>query len=83
MAIPELEEGYKLTVGAKQTRLAIERGAAVKVFVAQDAEERVVEPILRLCSRLGLPVIEGPSMRELGKACGIQVGASSAAMVRK
>lgn len=83
MAIPELEDGAVLRVGTKQTRLAIDKGMAVKVFVARDADAKLVEPIILQCKELGVPVTQVASMRELGKACGIQVGAAAAAMVRK
>lgn len=75
--------GLLLRVGTKQTRLAIDSGVAVKVFVARDAEEKLVEPIVLQCRELGIPVTRVASMRELGKACGIQVGAAAAAMVRE
>lgn len=83
MAIPELEDGVILSVGTKQTRLAIEKGVAVKVFIALDAEAKLVDPIVNQCGNLGIPVVGVTSMRDLGKACGIQVGAAAAAVVRK
>ena len=83
MAIPGLEAGAKLTVGSKQTRLAIDNGEALKVFVARDADAKLVEPIIDQCRDKGIPLVRAVSMRELGKACGIQVGAAAAAMVHK
>lgn len=83
MAIPELEGGAQLTVGTKQTKLAIEKNLAIKVFVAQDAQAKIVEPLIVQCKEKGIPVVWVPNMLGLGKACGIQVGAAAAAMVRK
>ncbi|HPZ22242.1 MAG TPA: ribosomal L7Ae/L30e/S12e/Gadd45 family protein [Bacillota bacterium] len=83
MATRELEIGSNVLVGAKQTKLAIERGEAEKVFIAEDADAHLVEPIAERCRELGIPLVSVTSMRELGKACGIQVGASAAALVRK
>jgi large subunit ribosomal protein L7A len=83
MAIPELEDGAVLRVGAKQTRLALEQGMAIKVFFAQDAEARLVNPIVLQCRNQGVPVVGVASMQELGKACGIQVGAATAVLIRK
>lgn len=83
MAIPELEDGAALLVGTKQTRLAVEQGLAVKVFVAQDAEARLVEPIVLQCRNQGIPIVAVANMQDLGKACGIQVGAATAVLVRK
>ncbi|MDD2283110.1 MAG: ribosomal L7Ae/L30e/S12e/Gadd45 family protein [Eubacteriales bacterium] len=83
MAISGSECGTSLSVGTKQTKLAIEKGEAVKVFIAGDADAKLVEPIAELCRELEIPLVSVVSMRELGKACGIQVGAAAAAMVRK
>ncbi len=83
MVTSGLERGSSLSVGTKQTKLAIEKGEAVKVFIAGDADAKLVEPIAERCKELGIPLVGVASMRELGKACGIQVGAAAAALVRK
>lgn len=72
-----------LAVGSKQTRLAVEKGRAEKVFVAQDADPKLIQPIVNQCRVRGVPLVMVASMRELGKACGIQVGAAAATMVRR
>jgi large subunit ribosomal protein L7A len=81
MAVPGLGNGARITVGIKQTRLAIDRGKAVKVFIARDADAKLVEPIIAQCSDKEIPLVSVASMRELGKACGIQVGAAAAALI--
>jgi len=73
----------KYCVGIKQTKLAIEKGEAIKVFIAGDADKKLVEPIAERCRELEIPLVGIVSMRELGKVCGIQVGAAAAAVVRK
>lgn len=73
--LSELKTASKV-VGVKQSRKAITGGAAQAVFVAQDAETRVVRPILELCAAQGVEVTEVPTMEELGKAAGIDVGAA-------
>lgn len=83
MAIPGLDGCARLSVGTKQTKLALEKGEAQKVFIADDADEKLVSPIVELCRELGIPLVSVDSMRELGKACGIQVGAAAAALIRK
>ncbi len=69
-------------VGAKQTRRAVEGDAAATVFLAEDANERVTAPIEMLCQAHGVPVVRVPTMRQLGEACGIPVGATTAAIVK-
>jgi large subunit ribosomal protein L7A len=68
-------------VGANQTVKAIQRGRAVLVFVGSDADRRVVLDVLAAGRERGLPVIETASMKELGRACGIAVGAAAAAVL--
>ena len=69
-------------VGAKQTKRAVEGGNAQRVFLTEDADPRVTEPLEALCSGKDVPVTKVPSMKELGAACGISVGASVAALLR-
>ena len=68
-------------VGVKQTRRAVQTGAAVTVFVARDAEKRAVMPVLDACEQAGLTVTWAETMAELGKACGIEIGAAAAAVL--
>jgi large subunit ribosomal protein L7A len=83
MEYRRLQEVKKKTVGTKQTLKAVERGEPKIVYVAEDAETRVVEPIIKVCQEKGIPVVRVPSMRELGSACGIKVGCASAAVIEK
>lgn len=79
--LTELKDGPKV-VGAKQTRRAIDSAAAIRVFLAADADPRITGPLEILCAEKGVPVEKTVSMRELGGACGIAVGAAVAALVR-
>ena len=63
-------------VGVKQSTKAIKEGRAVSVFVADDAEQRVIRPIADLCREKNVPLHEVPTMTELGDAAGIDVGAA-------
>jgi len=82
--LPPLEQiraAEARAVGASQTVRAIRRGRAVLVVVARDADRRVTEPVSRVAQDLGIPLVEVDSMRELGRACGIAVGAAAAAVL--
>ena len=61
-------------IGVKQSARAIRDGRAQRVFLACDADELVLEPIRSACG--SLPVEEGYTMAQLGRACGIAVGAA-------
>lgn len=81
MSLEAIKTAARKTIGTKQTVKAVEKGQAQLVFVAADAEERVVQPLLVLCQSRNVPVERVPSMQELGKACGIEVGAAAAAIL--
>lgn len=80
-ALEHLRSAEHRAVGTNQTAKAIRRGRAQLVFVAGDADRRVVEDVLAAARDAGLVVIEIPSMRDLGRACGIAVGAAAAAVL--
>ena len=69
----------KRVVGVKQSRKAIREGRARRVYLASDADPAITEPIRAECAAAGIPVEGGQTMAQLGRACGIAVGASVAA----
>lgn len=74
--------GEKLVVGAKQLKKVLHNRCAKQVFLARNADPAITEPILALCKRYATPVLWVKTMKELGHACGIEVGASAAAAVK-
>jgi len=81
MSCEELRLAKRRTVGTKQTAKALDRGTARVVFVARDAEEHVVRGIVRACQERSVRLVYVDSMADLGRACGIEVGAATAAVV--
>lgn len=73
--IAQLSSAAKV-VGVKQSKKVIRDGGAKQVFIAADAERRITVPICELCEQHGVTVTEVPSMKELGQAVGIAVGAA-------
>ena len=80
LMLEELRRGPKVA-GVKQTKRAIQDGTARLVFLAQDADPRVVDPIAELCRERAVPVDRAAGMKELGSACGIAVGSAAAALL--
>lgn len=78
--LTQLEQAAKV-VGVKQTRRALNDGRAKSVFLAHDADPALTEPLAELAEGKGIPVCWTERMRDLGKACGIAVGAAVAATV--
>lgn len=83
MPISSLESAKKRTVGTKQTLKALEKGLASQVFVASDAEQHVIRPLVQRCQDKGIPVFMVDTMKNLGKACGIEVGCAAAALIEE
>ncbi len=79
--LEELKQG-SVIVGLKQLRKALRDGAARKVFLARDADPHLVEPVEAQCAAQGVECVWCPSMSELGAACGIEVGAAAAAILK-
>ena len=71
-------EPEKRVVGVKQSRKAIREGRARRVFLAGDADPALTGPIAAECAAAGIPVETERTMAQLGRACGISVGASVA-----
>ncbi len=72
----------KKTVGVKQSTKAVENGAAATVIIAKDCEQRVVRSIIELCEKTSVPITYADSMKQLGKACGIEVEAAVACILK-
>ena len=69
-------------VGIKQTQRAILEGRAQAVFYADDASLALTDRIRALCQKAGVPAHPVKTMKALGKACGIDVGAAAAAVLK-
>ncbi len=79
--LSELKTAKKV-VGVKQLKKALLNGSAIHVFLAHDADPQLTDPIRLLCSEASVPFTDDVSMEALGAACGIQVRAAAAALVK-
>lgn len=70
-------------MGIKQVSKAVKRGDAENVFLADDADVRVTEPLMKLCEEHSVAVEHAATMADLGHACGIEVGAAAAAVLKQ
>lgn len=73
--------GHKVIVGIKQLKKALNAGQANQVFLAENADPALTEPLEALCLANNVCYAWVPSMVDLGHACGIDVGAAAAAVV--
>lgn len=81
MSYEKVKQADKLVIGMKQTVKAVEQGTVKEVFVAKDADPRITGKVVALCKEKQIPVEYVDSMKQLGKACGIEVGAATAAIM--
>ncbi|MNI42624.1 Ribosome-associated protein L7Ae-like protein [compost metagenome] len=69
-------------IGTKQTVKMVEQGLAEEVYVAENADPRLTSKIIALCNQHCVKVSLVHTMADLGKACGIEVGAAMAVIVK-
>lgn len=73
--LEELKRNNKY-IGLKQSLRAIEHGEAKKAIVAQNIAPDMYHEIIKKCQDGNVPIEYVDTMEELGKACGIDVGAA-------
>ena len=78
MTLETLAETPHVT-GVKQVTKAVNKGRAMCVFVANDADDHVTRSLRELCAEHGVELVGTATMAELGKACSIEVGSAAAA----
>lgn len=79
--LEELRSGSKVS-GIKQSRRVIRDGLAQAVYLAGDADPALTDPIRALCLEKNVPVSDRYTMRDLGRAAGIQVGAAVVVLLK-
>lgn len=69
-------------VGVKQVKRAIMSSNAEIVYVADDAESKVTDEIIKLCNDKQIQIVHVNNMKNLGDACGIGINAAVAALLK-
>lgn len=72
----------KIVIGTKQTLKAVKEGRASTLFIAADAEKHVTRSVEEAAKETKVEMVRVESMKELGKACGIEVSAAMAAILK-
>ncbi|MCJ7843045.1 50S ribosomal protein L7ae-like protein [Lederbergia sp. NSJ-179] len=81
MSYEKVSQAENVIIGTKQTVRALKSGHVLEVLIASDAEPRILHSIIQAAEDASVPITMVDSMRELGKACGIDVGATAAAIL--
>ena len=79
--IPKCSPDEKIVAGTKQLKKALLHGRAKVVFLAENADPAVTGPIEEMCRERNIHITWISSMADLGRSCGIEVGAAAAAVI--
>jgi large subunit ribosomal protein L7A len=80
MSYEKVKQASKTIIGTKQAVKAMRAGQVTELFIALDADSWVTDPVILIAKEVGVPVNLVESKKELGKACGIHVGAAVVAI---
>lgn len=69
-------------VGLKQVKRSLNSHDIEIVFIAEDADKKIKDEIEDLCKTNKIQVQYIVSMKELGSACGIDINAATAALLK-
>ena len=78
----ELLKKKEKVIGIKQTQKAAEQNSLEVVFIACDAEEKVVGQVQQICEKNNIDICVTDTMKQLGKMAGIDVGASVVGVIK-
>lgn len=81
MSYDKVSQAKSIIIGTKQTVKALKRGSVKEVVVAKDADPILTSSVITLAEDNGIAVSMVESMKKLGKACGIEVGAAAVAIM--
>ncbi|ASS89805.1 MAG: 50S ribosomal protein L7ae-like protein [Bacillaceae bacterium] len=82
MSYEKVAQAEKIIIGTKQTVKALKNDTVKEVIIAVDADPKVTNKVVQLAEEKEVPLIKVDSMKKLGKACGIEVGAAAVAIIK-
>ena len=77
-----LADAGRRVVGTKQLLRALDAGKVARAFVAKDADLLLTKRVVDRCFDRNIPCTQVESMEQLGRACGIDVKAAAAGLLR-
>ena len=77
-----LADANRRVVGTKQLLRAMDEGKVAHAFVAKDADLLLTKRVVDRCFERNIPCTQVESMEQLGRACGIDVKAAAAGLLR-
>ena len=81
--LSDIRNAHDKIVGIKQVTKCVEEGLAERVYLATDVDAVFHDRVMEVCAANGVTVQQQVTMDEMGKACGIHVGAAVVAILKK
>ncbi|WP_057915211.1 50S ribosomal protein L7ae-like protein [Peribacillus muralis] len=80
MSYEKVLQAKSVIIGTKQAVRALKNNLIQEVIIAVDADIYLTGRVIETAKELDVPITYVDSMRMLGKACGIDVGAATVAI---
>lgn len=68
----------KKVVGIKQSLKSMKNGLGETLYIAKDADNKLIEPLIKYADEIGINIEHVNTMKELGKMCGLQIESAAA-----
>lgn len=82
MSYEKVLQAEHIIIGTKQTVKALKSGTVIEIVVATDADHKVISKVVQTAKEMAVPISYVDSMKKLGRACKIDVGAAAVAITR-
>ena len=73
----------KKVIGIKQCLKFIKLGKGKVLYVANDADARLISPLIELAEKENIKIVEISTMKELGLMSGIEVTSAATLIIEK
>jgi large subunit ribosomal protein L7A len=73
----------KKVIGIKQSTKSLKNGLGKTLYVAKDADDQLTRTVIEVANEIGIEVVYIETMKELGKLCGIDVGAAVTLLLKE
>ncbi|OZT10972.1 50S ribosomal protein L7ae-like protein [Priestia aryabhattai] len=81
MSYEKVSQADHIIVGTRQTVKALKKGIVKEVILADNADTYITDLVVKVAVQENTPYSFVNSMKELGKACGIEVDAAAVAII--
>jgi len=82
MSYEKVKQAKHISIGLKQTLKAIELGKVQEIVVAKDADKKITSKVIQYSMERNVLITYVDSMKNLGKASGIDVSAATVAILK-